>query len=722
MASNVIQYILRVSDEASPALDDVADSADGAEGGLDGAEASSAAASITFAAMAAAAIAAATAIFKIANAASEYVDQTLILSRSVGLSTDTIIAMDLALQAGGGSIDKFSMALRTFVGRAGDAADGGAEAIAAFDKIGVSVTDASGRLRNMNELLPEVINGIGALPTEAERAAVSIDILSSRGSELIAVLDGSTEGFDKWGQAAKDAGLVIDKGAIEASGNMDSALTEMNLQLKAVTLQLGQQFTPQVVEAIGDLSGMIVVIGNVVSWLVKLYGYLNIVNSTGEKFVKWLRDTIVMLWDESTSTGLADELFRVADATSTLIDEFDDLAEAAKNLEGATYAVETAGKINTDAIRAMSKEADDLTAMIEKLAGIDRDTVPTLDDMTQALWRLHEAGIVSGDAFERLSDLMIQIREDAKITADEIRALGVVQFGGAPSIDAQRGATDTSRAINAPAAGPDLSGATNALNTASQGLDGLVSLLSASGPEGALVAAIVGAVQALGDGLIASIFDGISNMAGIIGDLGGIIARELPPGLVKLIPALLDMIPAFADGIVNGLIPALLDLFTDPAFYAGIVESLLTGFAQTMVTILIDLPDAIFRGLRRWFAMAWKDIKAFFKIGGGRESKHKQKKADAVRTVQSAQDQTLLRALASQGLDFRPATSLAASTLQGGFSGQAGAPNVGGGGSQVIANFGFMIPSADGVNQAVREMQRLYGGTTGLRRASILGG
>lgn len=223
-------------------------------------------------AIAAAAVAAATAMFKLAQANSEFVDQISNLAVQTGLSNDTILALDLAAGRAGASVQELQGGLKALVTRFSDAAKNGGEAEASLTGIGISLAEIEAGSKDSEQALRLTLDAIANLPTEAERAAAASKIFGEEGSKLAVVLREGSAGLDEMSERAKELGLVITDDAAAASAEMDRALTDLNAALTGLVSTLGTAATDSFIVLIDALAETISFLNGVAQALDRVGG------------------------------------------------------------------------------------------------------------------------------------------------------------------------------------------------------------------------------------------------------------------------------------------------------------------------------------------------------------------------------------------------------------------------------------------------------------------
>jgi len=184
-----------------------------------------------------------------------WADDLLTQSAQTGLSTDLLQQLDYAskfLDFEG--IDKSLVKLTQSMDSARDGAE---KQAAAFQTLGVAVTDSDGQLRDNWETFKDVINALGEVENATERDALSNDIFGKSYAELKPLIDAGTDALQDMMDAAVENGHVLDESQIQKLGEVDDAYQEYQTKLDDVKKKLAVEFAPvstKVMEEFGDLA------------------------------------------------------------------------------------------------------------------------------------------------------------------------------------------------------------------------------------------------------------------------------------------------------------------------------------------------------------------------------------------------------------------------------------------------------------------------------------
>lgn len=269
--------------ELSQAEDDAGNSADEASGKMDGFGSSIdimggiAKGSVAFVIALVTAILALTAgigglVFSTANASAELVD----LSAQTGISTERLQELAYIGEQVGTSQETITGSLARLVRTMGgaqqqyaDYAADQAEAAAngeefsgtlgdnaaAFERLGVRITDANGNLRDNEAVFADVLNALGGISNEAERDALAMSIFGKSAQELNPLIKAGTSEMQRLAAEAREVGAVMSEEDVAAFEAFDDTLASLQMGLKGTLGTLASAFLPGFQAVFDQLGG-----------------------------------------------------------------------------------------------------------------------------------------------------------------------------------------------------------------------------------------------------------------------------------------------------------------------------------------------------------------------------------------------------------------------------------------------------------------------------------
>jgi hypothetical protein len=138
------------------------------------------------------------------------------LAKTAGITTTQLQTWSSAAASVGIEGDKVTDAMSGLNEKLLDAATGGKDAAQFFDVLGISVTDASGRVKSADAAMKDLATAFAGMADGATKSAIASEIMGDAGAELIPILN---QGGAALAAAAADAerlGMVLDQQTIVA--------------------------------------------------------------------------------------------------------------------------------------------------------------------------------------------------------------------------------------------------------------------------------------------------------------------------------------------------------------------------------------------------------------------------------------------------------------------------------------------------------------------------
>lgn len=213
------------------------------------------------AAVGAAAVGAGKALMDMTVGASQYADDILTMSTVTGMSTDNLQAYKYAAELVDVSMETLTGSMSKQVKSMSDARDGSAKFADAYSKLGVSVADSNGELRDSDTVYWETIDALGNVANETERDALAMQIFGKSAQELNPLIAQGSAGIAELTEEAKQMGAVMSGDSLKALGAFDDSVQRLKSGASAAKNMLGMVLLPQLqiladdgVSLIGDFT------------------------------------------------------------------------------------------------------------------------------------------------------------------------------------------------------------------------------------------------------------------------------------------------------------------------------------------------------------------------------------------------------------------------------------------------------------------------------------
>lgn len=209
------------------------------------AKAAGAVAAAGFAAVAAAAGAAVTALAGAAVEAAAYADDILTTSTVTGIATDDLQAFSYASELVDVSLETLTKSMGKNIKSMASAQQGSKNYVAAYKKLGVSVTDANGNLRDSETVYWESIDALGKMTNETERDALAMQLFGKSAQELNPLIEAGSEKMKELTAEAHDVGAVLSEDTLNALGAFDDSIQRLKGSAGAAKNALGGVLLPE---------------------------------------------------------------------------------------------------------------------------------------------------------------------------------------------------------------------------------------------------------------------------------------------------------------------------------------------------------------------------------------------------------------------------------------------------------------------------------------------
>lgn len=200
---------------------------------------------VAFAAIGTAAISAGKALVDMTVEAAAYADEMLTQSTVTGMSVESLQAYSYAADLVDVSLDTLTSSMSKQIKSMSSAREGTGAAAKAYAKLGISVTDAHGELRDGEQVYWEVIDALGKVTNETERDALAMQILGKSAQDLNPLIAQGSEGMAALTDEAKRMGAVLSEESIQKLGQFDDSVQRLKQGSEAAKRVMGTVLLPQ---------------------------------------------------------------------------------------------------------------------------------------------------------------------------------------------------------------------------------------------------------------------------------------------------------------------------------------------------------------------------------------------------------------------------------------------------------------------------------------------
>lgn len=136
---------------------------------------------------------------QVADAISELGDRIV----RTGVASEELQRLEFAAIKAGVSVEELAGAFDRMNRLVSEAFQGQESAIAIFDRLGISITDTSGKLRSSNEIFRDVADVVSRIESPTERAGVLMEIFGRSGARMAPLMFEGARGIDAVGNSLR---------------------------------------------------------------------------------------------------------------------------------------------------------------------------------------------------------------------------------------------------------------------------------------------------------------------------------------------------------------------------------------------------------------------------------------------------------------------------------------------------------------------------------------
>jgi len=178
--------------------------------------------------------------------ASQTCDRIDDLSNKIGISRKGFQEWDYLMAQNGGQIESLQMGFKKLVGQINGVTTGNKSAIKNFRSLGVSVVNASGKLKSQEQVFDECVSALQKMPEGAKKAQLANELFGRSGAELMPLLNQNAEVFKKQREEYKKLGITLSDDVIDAGNKFGDNLEKLKSIGTAFGASIGADVLPMI--------------------------------------------------------------------------------------------------------------------------------------------------------------------------------------------------------------------------------------------------------------------------------------------------------------------------------------------------------------------------------------------------------------------------------------------------------------------------------------------
>jgi phage-related protein len=233
------------------------------------------------------------------TAGAAYADNILTLSAQTGLSTDTLEKYNAVAELTDVSMDTLTSSMSRNIKAMSNARDGSKAYSDAYAKLGVTVTNADGTLRDSEAVYWETIDALKGITNETERDALAMELFGKSAQDLNTIIEMGSEGVAEYSQKAVEMGAVLGGKGLEALGNLDDQMQIYQSTLSSTKNIIASAFAPAMATAMESFNGVSASVNGLLSAIISgdKGGIKDAMNAVSEQVTAMVENVSAMLPD-----------------------------------------------------------------------------------------------------------------------------------------------------------------------------------------------------------------------------------------------------------------------------------------------------------------------------------------------------------------------------------------------------------------------------------------
>lgn len=183
-------------------------------------------------------------ILKLAESAAVWADDLETMSQKTGIAVTELQKfqyaselIDVSAETVAGALNRMTLNMQTAQNSTGKQRD-------AFEALGVTYEDTTGKLRDRETVFYELIDALGKIENETERDALAMNIFGRSATELNPLIKGGAQQLKELGAQAEAAGLILSDNAIKGLHNFNDQMDLLKAKGSQIEKILAGQTTP----------------------------------------------------------------------------------------------------------------------------------------------------------------------------------------------------------------------------------------------------------------------------------------------------------------------------------------------------------------------------------------------------------------------------------------------------------------------------------------------
>lgn len=182
---------------------------------------------------------------EMAKGAVETAEDLEVTSQQIGLTTEALQELRYAGTFVGLTAESMTHSIMLLSRTMYEAKNGGEAQAKAFEKLGIKLTDAHGKLRGADDVIGDIADKISKLPDGTEKTALAMHFFGRSGAQMVPLLNKGKQGIAELREEAQELGLVLDEETIKKGVEVEHTWKRISAVWSAIKTKAGAALLPE---------------------------------------------------------------------------------------------------------------------------------------------------------------------------------------------------------------------------------------------------------------------------------------------------------------------------------------------------------------------------------------------------------------------------------------------------------------------------------------------
>lgn len=174
------------------------------------------------------------------------------LGQKIGLTATQVSKLSVAAKFSATDLEGVAKSMVKLAQNASASVAGSKQQAAAFNAIGVSVTNANGSIKDGDQLLGEIAAKMSRYKDGAEKTTLAIALFGKTGADMIPMLNEGKEALEDWGKMAEQFGLTVSVATGKAAAEFADNVDKIHMAGQGIANTIAAELAPALAKASGE--------------------------------------------------------------------------------------------------------------------------------------------------------------------------------------------------------------------------------------------------------------------------------------------------------------------------------------------------------------------------------------------------------------------------------------------------------------------------------------